>query len=108
MNEQVTRYLDLPYLTITRLEADGDGSPDYIAFHPGFGDDQCMAQGATEQEAVAELREVTALVIEHLLDSNLPIPAPLPNTGVWSVTNTVSAVEPNVAKMIVPAVRAFT
>jgi predicted RNase H-like HicB family nuclease len=46
----------------------------YLAVNPEL--EGCMAQGETPQDALANLEEVRVDYFEHLLEFNLPIPAP--------------------------------
>ncbi len=105
MRNDVKRLSDRPYQTILRLEPEEGGVPGYLATHPEFGD-QCMAQGETPQEAIENLNEVREMVIEHLVDSGLPVPDPLPATGtvVVSFTSTLSVADPEV-RIIAPSAK---
>lgn len=51
-----------------------DGDYIYLAQNPEL--EGCMAQGLTEEEALANLDEVRIEHIEHLLEHNLPVPRP--------------------------------
>lgn len=63
------------YATIVRLVNDQDGMY-YLAQHPEL--DECYSDGETVEEALANLEEVTEMVLEHLREHNLPIPEPRP------------------------------
>ena len=47
----------------------------YVAWHPEFG--ACISDGATVEEARANLAEVLGMTLDHLREFNLPIPEPM-------------------------------
>lgn len=63
------------YSTIIQLVSE-QGQTYYLAEHPEL--EGCMSEGETPEEASANLQEVTAMLIEHLRENNLPIPRPQP------------------------------
>ncbi len=74
MNPKVIEISQRRYLTITQLEQGTEGETCYVAKHPEILG--CMSQGATPEEAEANLVEVTQMIIEHMLEHNLPVPDP--------------------------------
>ncbi|MBI1800411.1 MAG: type II toxin-antitoxin system HicB family antitoxin [Chloroflexi bacterium] len=71
------------YSTVIRYEQDAEGFTGFFADHPElFG---CMAQGATAQEAEANLATAREEMIEYLLENNLPVPDPAPMPGAFVV-----------------------
>lgn len=79
VSEEALAYARLPYRTEVRAD-ERDGSPCVVARNPEFAG--CMADGATTEEAVANLREVRAEFIQMLLDAGAHIPMPIPNVSV--------------------------
>ncbi|MBI3913247.1 MAG: type II toxin-antitoxin system HicB family antitoxin [Chloroflexi bacterium] len=74
MNARVKHFSNLKYLTIVLLEETTAGGACYVASHPEL--PGCMSQGDTPEEALQDLEEARELVIEHLLNNNLPVPVP--------------------------------
>src|SRR5579863_7809485 len=73
-------YLDLPYTKILRRDDEGD-VVGRIRELPG-----CTAHGATDAEALENLREMQALWIQDCIDSGQAIPRPEPEpllSGKW-------------------------
>ena len=69
----VDRYMALPYtIEVTRdaLRPDAFHVARVVEF------DGCIAQGRTEAEARAELREAQRLFIETMLKNGVPVPEP--------------------------------
>jgi predicted RNase H-like HicB family nuclease len=72
----VTFYGDCPQYAITVLQDEfSDGTPAYVAFHPEM--DGVMAQGATVQEAIDNLKD--ALDDWNAVAAELGWTNPLPN-----------------------------
>lgn len=71
-------YARLPYTLEVVPDRTTDGDPVYTARHPEL--PGCLAQGATPQEAVLELRDARELYIRSLLDDGItpPMPAAAP------------------------------
>ncbi len=63
------------YSTIVGLRVDQDGTY-YLARHPEI--DGCLSEGATPEEALSNLEEVTEMILSHLRENDLPIPDPQP------------------------------
>ncbi|MBI5879754.1 MAG: type II toxin-antitoxin system HicB family antitoxin [Chloroflexi bacterium] len=103
MSERVKSLSGRPYRTVVRYEPAGDGSPDYIASHPEFGD-ACIAQGDSPEDALANLNEIREMVIAHLVEHGLAVPNPEPWPGaVVSLGDLAPSVTYTLMK--VPAVR---
>ena len=82
------------YATLVLYEPEDNGSPDYLAVHPEI--EGCFAQGETPAEAIENLVEVTELILMHLRESGLPIPAP---NGLWDAApQRLIWVEPDAAQ----------
>jgi predicted RNase H-like HicB family nuclease len=62
------------YTTIVLYAPEGEDVPAYLAVHPEIED--WFAQGETPEAAIANLAEVTELILEHLRENGLPIPEP--------------------------------
>lgn len=72
--QQAIQLADRPYtVEVLRHDAGDDETP-YLARNPDF--EGCMAQGATQSEAIANLREARIDLIEFLLERGLPVPEP--------------------------------
>lgn len=68
--------IEIPkYSTIVRLTVDQDEMY-YIAAHPEI--EGCFSDGATVEEALTNLEEVTIIALEHLYEHKFAIPAPQP------------------------------
>lgn len=63
-----------PYLIMTSIEETTDDQPIYFARVLEM--DGCFGQGATREEAIADLRSAMVDFIESLLDDGLPVPEP--------------------------------
>ena len=63
-----------PYLIRTSLEETTDDQP--IHFARVLEMDGCFGQGATRDEAIADLRSAMVDFIESLLEDELPVPEP--------------------------------
>lgn len=75
VSEEARVYARLPYRV--RLEAQPCGDMTrFVAQHPELLG--CLADGDTQDEAVAHLGEVTAEFVQMLIDAGAPIPLPLP------------------------------
>ncbi len=103
MNEHAKALSVRPYRTVVRYEPSDDGSPDYIASNPEFGD-TCIAQGDSPDEALANLREVRELIIAHLIEHGLAVPDPESWPGAVVTLGDPAPNAPN-QLMKVPAVR---
>ena len=89
------------YTTVVKLQQTTDGGLCYIAYHPEL--PECISQGETSEEARTNLEEATQMVLEHMLQNQIPIPKPQfghsiqvapvefagePDASVWSVPST--------------------
>jgi predicted RNase H-like HicB family nuclease len=87
-----------PYAVKMSKEECTDGQIMYLATHPELVG--CMAQGATAQEAIENLKEVTFEYMLSLLEDRIPIPLPAAkltktNSGIaFHISNTVSGDKP--------------
>lgn len=63
-----------PYLIMTSIEETTDDQPIYFARVLEM--DGCFGQGATREEAIADLRSAMVDFIESLLDDGFPVPEP--------------------------------
>jgi len=63
-----------PYWVMIRIDASEPDEPLYVALNPEL--EGCMAQGETVEDAKKNLDEFRVDYIEHLLEHNLPVPAP--------------------------------
>lgn len=68
------------YVSFAFRDQTTDDEPIYVALNPELAG--CMAQGETMQEALANLEEVRVEYIEHLIEHELPVPAPAWDTGI--------------------------
>lgn len=78
-----------PYQTTVVLTETTDGEPVFEARHPEL--PRVLGQGDTPEEAVADLAEATAVVLEHFRDHNVPIPAARPLDAPIEMTRPVAA-----------------
>lgn len=62
------------YTTVTFRDKTTDGDYIYVALNPEL--EGCLAQGDTIAEAQENLREFRIDYIEHLLETEMPIPEP--------------------------------
>ena len=62
------------YLTVCQREVLSNGQVCYTATHPEFAPG-LRSQGDTPEEAVESLKEATEMVLRHLREHSLPIPA---------------------------------
>lgn len=67
-------YLDLPYGVTIRHMNDGSGKYYFTTVEEMPG---CMSDGATQEEALANIREAMELWIEGRMESGLEVPMPL-------------------------------
>lgn len=74
MNDELQKYLGLPYKIDVVPEACTDGSMCYRASHPEL--PGCMSHGLTPEEAIENLAEAQGLYIETLLEKREPVPTP--------------------------------
>lgn len=74
MTERHFPYREEDYTANIAIETLGDGHTVYVASYPELVG--CMAHGDTEQEARENLSEAFEMVMDHLQEFNLPIPAP--------------------------------
>jgi len=91
MRNKVKEYLSFPYSTFVVPDITTDNEPCYVAYHPEL--EGCMSHGATLEEALHNLTEVTELYISTLLDKGLEIPLPQGAGITWEVVSPVSEVE---------------
>ena len=75
VSEEARAYARLPYRVRLETQPCGDTTR-FVAQHPELLG--CLADGATQEEAVENLDEVTAEFVQMLLDAGAPIPLPLP------------------------------
>ena len=73
MLKTLSYYMALPYTIDVDHEESGEAPPFVASIRelPG-----CMAQGATHNEAVQELREAQSLFVETLLEHGVSVPEP--------------------------------
>lgn len=74
MKTNLEQFRNNKYTTLVFLDETTADTPCYIAAHPEL--PGCISQGDTPDEAIQNLREAQDLVIEHLLNNNLPVPIP--------------------------------
>lgn len=67
-----------PYIELVAEDQTTEGKPVYLASTPEL--PGCMAQGATEQEALENLLDARTEYILSLLKDDLPVPAPFSKT----------------------------
>lgn len=67
-----------PYALVIQLDRTNEGKPVYIAYPPELND--CIAQGNTVEEAIAELAELRFEFILWLLEDGLSVPPPSAQT----------------------------
>ena len=60
-------------------EDDHEGPPIYVAHITEI--PECVAQGASPEQAQAELREILVDVIKYMLDSGIDVPRPRARAG---------------------------
>lgn len=60
-------------------EDDHEGPPIYVAHIAEI--PECVAQGASPEQAQAELREILVDVIKYMLDSGIDVPRPSARAG---------------------------
>lgn len=76
MDEELSKYIFLPYIIEVVPEACTDGSMCYRSSHPElFG---CMSHGDTPEEAIENLSEARELYLRTLLEKGEHIPLPSP------------------------------
>lgn len=89
LKDKAKRLAALPYLFEVSKDELTDGSRIFIALHPEL--PNCMAQGETIEEALAELAEAREEYILSLLEDGMDVPRPEEaQTGLRPVENTVS------------------
>lgn len=96
IQEQALELSRLPYTVELLRDKTTDGEYIYLARNPEL--EGCMAQGLTEEEALANLDEVRIEHIEHLLENHLDVP--YPNRAVASSQTTIE----NVVEKELPAI----
>jgi predicted RNase H-like HicB family nuclease len=74
MPRDLAYYLSLPYRVTLEQQELSDGLPILFAQHPEL--PGCCAQGETEAEALASLREARELYLSVLIKRGLPVPEP--------------------------------
>lgn len=62
------------YAVVLRHEPLGDGTWTWFAYHPDL--PGAESDGATQEEAVSNLAEARAMVLEHLAAHGPPVPQP--------------------------------
>lgn len=71
---QAKKLAQQPYTTIVAQDELTDGTIVFVAHNPEL--EGCMADGATEAEAVASLYDARVDFIYFLLEDGLPVPPP--------------------------------
>lgn len=74
LSDLAREYAKRPYPFQVFRDDEGDNETRYLAKNPDL--EGCMAQGATQAEAIANLAEARYDLIEFLLERGLPIPEP--------------------------------
>ncbi len=74
------------YAIITSRDKLTDGKLVFLVEHPEL--DGCMAQGATLDDALAELRDATVEYIYYLLEDGFAVPDPLKSETITSLSDT--------------------
>lgn len=72
------------YSTIVSLQSNEDGMY-YVARHPEI--EECLSEGATPEEALTNLEEVTGMILAHLREHSLPVPQP---RGLFAVPQAIN------------------
>ena len=89
LQDKACKLAELPYAVKVEKDKKTDGKEIYLAIHPEL--IGCMSQGATVEEAMDNLKEVTEEYIASLLEDGLPVPAPMTKaTSTTQETITVS------------------
>lgn len=96
MKNKIKEYLGLPYSTFTVPDMTTANEPCYVAYHPEL--EGCMSHGATPEEALRNLAEVTELYISTLLEKGLEVPLPQGIEVTWEVVIPISEVEEDIYK----------
>lgn len=94
--ERAIELSKLGYIVELLRDRTTDGDYIFLARNPEL--DGCMAQGLTEEEALANLEEVRVEHIEHLLEHNLQVPRP----NHAKAASTVSVLTQQVAGVTLP------
>ena len=74
ISTEAQRLADRPYSEIIFPDLTTDGQPIYVAKSPEFL--ACIADGDTAEEALATLKVVRAIIIQHYLEHNVAVPIP--------------------------------
>ena len=74
LQDKARKLAELPYTVKVEKDKTIDGQEVFLASHPEL--IGCMAQGASFEEAVENLREVRLEYISSLLEDDSPIPSP--------------------------------
>ena len=69
----------MDYRVLVDREDDHDGPPIFVAHIAEI--PECVAQGASPEQAQAELREILVDVIQYMLDSAIDVPRPRARAG---------------------------
>jgi predicted RNase H-like HicB family nuclease len=89
LQDKARKFAELPYTVRVEKDKTIDGQEVFLATHPEL--IGCMAQGATTEEAVDNLKEVTQEYMLSLLEDGLIIPTPMTKlTSTTQETITVS------------------
>lgn len=96
IQERAIELSKLEYIIELLRDKTTDGDYIYLARNPEL--EGCMAQGLTEEEAIANLGEVRVEHIEHLLEHSLEVPRP----NHAKATSTLSVVTQQVAGVTLP------
>jgi predicted RNase H-like HicB family nuclease len=89
LQDKARKLAELPYTVRVEKDKTIDGQEVFLATHPELVG--CMAQGATTEEAVDNLKEVTQEYILSLLEDGLTVPIPM--TKLTSTTQETITVE---------------
>ena len=69
----------MDFQVLVDREDDHEGSPIYVAHIAEI--PECAAQGASPEQAQAELREILVDVIRYMLESGIDVPQPRARAG---------------------------
>jgi len=102
MNNTVKKYLIPPYSTFVVPDVTTENEPCYVAYHPEL--EGCMSHGATPEEALHNLSEVTELYISALLEKGLDIPIPEGIEINWNILSSPTIGEAGTYTYILPSI----
>ena len=101
MQTPTTRYMIRCYSTYVVPDMTTNGEPCFLAYHPEL--EGCMSHGATSDEALSNLEEVTELYIAALAEEGIPIPEPQGVAVAWDFgTGSISESEGEALLTITP------